>query len=532
MTLRMSILLSVGFLVGSFASWPIAAQDPVKADVLLSGGTIYDGAGGEGFVGDVAIRGGKIVAVGKFEKGAVGLTVDCRGLYVTPGYIDLHNHSDRGMVEAATRANVNYLTQGCTTIVTGNCGSGPVDVEKYFASIDTSGAGTNVIHLLPHGSLRTFAGAGENREPTSDELKKMCELAEKAMQDGAWGMSTGLIYVPGTYAKTNEIAEVAKVVGANGGIYASHIRNEGTDLVQSVQEAMEIGRKGKCPVHISHYKSSGRKAWGGVRAAAEAIEKARAAGEKVTADQYPYIASSTSLSAMTIPSWALEGGNKALVKRLDDPVDGPKIRAEIQDRIDDRNRMVVASYSPKIAWVGKSVDEIAELEKRPAVDIVVEIMRGGGAAAVNFGMNEEDVRFAMQLPWVATASDGSSKLPSEDRPHPRSYGTFSRKIGRYAIQDKVLSVEAAVRSSSGLPADILSLTDRGYLKAGLAADVTVFDPKQFIDKATFEDPFQYSAGIRYVFVNGEPALFNGTPTGALAGKALRHLTAKNAAETK
>jgi N-acyl-D-aspartate/D-glutamate deacylase len=515
------------------ATQPAAAADqPVDADVLLTGGTIYDGTGGDGFVGDVAIKDDKIVAVGTFRRGAIEQTIDCRGLLVAPGYIDLHNHSDRRMASAATRANVNFLTQGCTTIVTGNCGGGPIEVGKFIDSVNEAGAGTNVVHLLPHGALRSAVLGSVRRPPSEEELTKMCELAEKAMREGAWGMSTGLIYVPGTYADTAELIAIAKVVGRHGGIYASHIRNEGTGLIDAVREALEIGREAELPVHVSHFKASGRQAWGSIRAAAQLIEQAREAGQRATADQYPYIASSTSLEAMTIPTWAREGGSQALLARLDDAEQGPKLIEEIQEKMKDRNRMVIASYRKRPEWVGKSLDEIADAEGRPQVEIIVEITRGGGAAAVSFGMHEEDVRFAMQLPWVATASDGSSRLPDGDRPHPRSYGTFSRKIGRYALAEKVLPVAQAVRSSSGLPADILGLADRGYLKPGLAADVVAFDPRQFMDHATFDAPYRYSTGMRYVYVSGQPAIFDGVPTGALAGRALRHPPAEPASGDK
>ena len=528
--LRLLSPTSLRLLISLFAAWlslvtPVAAEDTrIVADVLLSGGTIVDGSGAPGVIGDVALRGDKVVAVGKFDTSRVGLIIDCQGLVVTPGFIDLHNHSDSQMVDRLTRANVNFLTQGCTTIVTGNCGAGPIDVEAYFKKIDAEGVGTHVIHLLPHGSLRAQILGAVDRAPTAHELQKLTTLAEKAMRDGAWGMSTGLIYVPGTYSKTDELVEIAKVVAAHGGLYASHIRNEGLQLLESVNEAIEIGRQAKLPVHVSHFKASGPEAWGLVKRAADEIEKARQSGVVVTADQYPYIASSTSLEAMLLPSWARAGGQEALFKRLNDAEVGARIRDSILAELALREQapIRIARYKAKPKWVGRSLTEIADLEQRPAVDIVLEITRDGGAAAVSFSMSEEDVRFVMQLPWVATASDGRAYLPDADRPHPRSYGTFSRKIGRYALKEEVVTLEQAVRSSSGLPADILKLTDRGYLKAGLVADVAVFDPKTFLDTGTFESPHQYSTGIRYVYVAGQPAIHAGVPTGTLAGKALRH----------
>ncbi|MCH7687968.1 MAG: D-aminoacylase [Planctomycetes bacterium] len=502
-----------------------AAQEIIDADILLKNGTIYDGSGKAAVQGDVAIRGDRIVAVGKFQVGAVNMQLDCTGLVIAPGFIDLHNHSDRQVISPKTRGNVNYLMMGCTTVLTGNCGSGPVDVGEYYNKIDAAGAGTNVAHLLPQGALRNDVMATADRAPTADELQQMKQLAAKAMQDGAWGMSTGLIYVPSSYAKTDELIEIAKVIAKHNGIYASHIRNENVQLLAAVDEAMQIGKQAGLPVHISHFKSSGRDSWGLVRRAAEMIEKARQSGQTVTADQYPYIASSTSLDAILIPTWARSGGRKKLIERFDDPELSKRIRDAMAENLVKRNggeAVRIASYSKRQDWVGKNLVQISTAEKITPLQLAEQISRNGGAAIVNFSMNEDDVRHIMQIAWVATASDGGAKIPGPDRPHPRSYGTFSRKIGHYSLREKVLPLEQAIRSGSGLPADILGLKDRGYLKKGMFADILVFDPQEFIDTATFDNPHQYSLGAKYVFVNGQPAVFNGHPTGALAGKALKH----------
>jgi N-acyl-D-amino-acid deacylase len=524
---RIGFACALVFVAGALSNVDAVAQTPPpRIDVLLQGATIYDGSGEKPYFGDVAIRNGRIAFVGKTPDGAViGQTIECGGLAVAPGFIDLHNHSDSPIVSPATRANVNYLTQGCTSIVTGNCGFGPVEVAAYLEKIDAAGAGTNVLHLLPHGDLRDKVLGKAAREPSAKELAQMKKLAEQAMRDGAWGMSTGLIYVPGTYAKTDEIIAVAKVVGRHGGIYASHIRNEGVQLLSAVEEALQIGREAELPVHVSHFKASGRDAWGTLHVAAELIEKDRAAGRHVTADQYPYTASSTSLEATLLPAWCREGGRKEIVRRLLDPPTRAKIHKSVEKELAGKVRIQIAGYGPRQDWVGKSIDQIAALEKRPEVDIVLEMEQNGGARVVNFGMHEDDMRMAMKLPWVATASDGSAKIPDADRPHPRSFGTFTRKLGVYAAKENVVSLEQAVRSSSGLPADILGLEDRGYLKPGQAADVVVFDPKQIADRATYDKPYEYSQGVRYVFVNGVPAISDGAPTGALAGKALRHKSA-------
>lgn len=504
---------------------PAVAQDPVDADILLTDGILHDGSGAAPRIGNVALLKGKIVAVGEFPVGKVGWKLDCKGLVIAPGFIDLHSHSDGQVIDSLLRSGTNYLMQGCTTQVTGNCGFGPVDVGDYYRTIDASGAGTNIAHLLPQGNLREKVVGNVDRKASEEEIQQMRDLAAKAMQDGAWGMTTGLIYVPSVYASTAEITEIAKVVAAAGGIYASHIRGEGKELLNSVDEALRIGETAGCPVHISHFKASGQENWGTLRLAAERIAQARKAGRAATADQYPYTASSTSLEATVVPTWARSGGSKALIARLDDPETGPKLRQEIQqdlERSRDGAAIFIARYTAKPEWIGLDVKQIAEKESRTPLEITEEICRNGGAAVVNFSMSEDDVRFAMQLPWVATASDGRNYLPGPDKPHPRSYGTFSRKIGRYAIADGVLPLEQAIRSCSGLPADILGFKDRGYLKADYAADVVVFDPQQFRDLATFAEPHQYSQGMRYVFVNGRPAVYAGQPTGALAGKSLKH----------
>ncbi|QDV19039.1 D-aminoacylase [Gimesia panareensis] len=503
----------------------LVAQEPASYDLLLKGGTIIDGTGKPGFLGDLAIKDDRIVKIAPEIKGSADQVISCRGLIIAPGFIDLHNHSDRQIVSPLTRANMNYVTQGCTTVVTGNCGSGPVDTGEYYRRIDAAGSGTNVIHLIPQGSLRDHVMGSGQREPTEAELQKMKKLARKAMQDGAWGMSTGLIYVPSSYADTDELITLAKIVSEHDGIYASHIRNESTELLAAVNEALKIGQQAQLPVHISHFKSSGRDAWGLVLRAAAMIDEARQQGQTVTADQYPYIASSTSLGATLIPAWARAGGNKELVARLEAPETSEKIIKLIEKNIEEReggSAVRIARYSDRPDWVGKNLQQIADQEQKSILDIVLEITRHGGASVVNFSMNEEDVRQIMKIDWVATASDGRAYLPGSDRPHPRNYGTFPRKLGYYSIQEKVLPLEQAIRSASGLPADILGLKDRGYLKEGAFADVVVFDPDKLIDQATFDNPHQYSEGIRYLFVNGTPAITAGFPTGSLAGKALRH----------
>ncbi len=522
----------VVFALSLFTTVPVLAEQ-IEADIALVGGQIIDGTGSPMRTGDVAITNGKIIVVDRDDTIDATWTIDCSGLIVCPGFIDLHNHSDGEVEKRETRAAVNYVTQGCTTMVTGNCGSGPVDVGAYYRKIDEQGAGTNIAHLIPQGNLRKKVLDSERIEPTDAQLDEMRKLADQGMRDGAWGMSTGLIYVPSSFATTEEITEIAKVVSKHGGIYASHIRGEGTQLLESIDEALRIGRDADLPVHISHFKSSGRESWGLVRQAARIIAEQREAGRTITADQYPYIASSTSLGATVLPSWAREGDRNDLRKRLDE--EGDRMRALIADRIakaDDGKAIRIATYRPNAAWVGKDLAAIAESEDRPIVDVAVEILRAGGASVVKFAISEEDVRHIMAIDWVATASDGGAKLPGGTKPHPRNYGTFPRKLAYYSLQENVIPIEQAVRSMTGLPAEILSMQDRGLIRDGMVADITVFDPLTLRDTATFDEPHQYADGIQYVFVNGQPALVEGEFTGTLAGKALRFKGANMHANSK
>ena len=514
-----------GFVLLVLAPWVFAAAAlALEADVVLQGGTVYDGTGADGLVGDVAISGDKIVAVGQFSVEKADRVIDCRRLVVAPGFIDLHTHSDQPITQAKTRNNLNYLTQGCTTVVTGNCGGGRTEVDKYFNEIDREGAGTNVIHLMPHGSVRRSVMGSANRAPTPEELERLKSLIDRGMREGAWGMSTGLIYVPSAYAETDEIVALAKVVASHGGIYVSHIRNEGDHLLEALGEAIEIGRRAKVPVEISHFKVTGAGNWGRVREAARLIEQARREGVTVTADQYPYIATSTSLDATLFPATKIPGGRSKLSERMAaDPSLNRLVRELVASRLHKDERIVIASSKKYPQWVGKSLSEIASSEEKVIVDVALEIQANGGASVVKFCLSEEDVRYVMGLPWVATGSDGRARLPDPAlRPHPRNFGTFARKIGCYALDQKVISLAQAIRSSSGLPADILGLPDRGYLRPGAYADVVVFDPERFIDRATFDSPQEYSTGVRYLLVAGHVALADGKPSATLHGRAIRH----------
>lgn len=524
---RLAFVVACFIALHLLASAPNGAQDAaVEADVVLQGATLHDGSGKPGVVGDIAIKGDRIVAMGKFKVAGKPRVLNCEGLVISPGFIDLHTHSDFPLQKKPTNANYNYQTQGVTTVVTGNCGAGPVDVSKYFKTLEEVGIGTNVIHQMPHNDVRRQVMGNVNREPTAKELKAMEDLIDQGMKDGAWGLATGLIYNPGTYAKTDELIALAKIAAKHNGFYASHIRNESGEVLAAIEEIIEIARRAGLRVHISHIKVSGRSAWGKAPDVIAVLQKARADGVQVTADQYPYTASSTSLSATVIPAKYREGSEKDMIKRLDDPEIGPKMQKAMEQSIKgalNGQSIRIARYAPNSKWQGKDLAAIATMEKKTPLDIAVEITRNGGAQIVSFSMKEEEMRLFMKEPYVATASDGGARVPSmSETPHPRSYGTFSRKVGRFAIEDQLITLEQAIRSSSGLPADILKLPERGYLKVGYYADIVVFDPKSFRDKATFDEPHQYSTGVRFLFVNGKLAIDEGKQTKDLPGRALRH----------
>lgn len=495
----------------------------VDADLLLRGGAIHDGSGADPQVGDVAVREGRIVAVGKVTPGKVGRTIDCRGLVVAPGLIDLHTHTDGTLAQPGVRPSLNYLIQGCTTVCTGNCG-GAQDVAKFLKDVDANGAGTNIMHLVGHGTVRRAVLGSERRAPTAEELQRMKALVDQAMREGAWGMSTGLIYAPSSYAQTEELVALAKVAADHGGIYVSHIRDEGDYLLAAVEEAIGIGRQSGAPVHISHFKSMQIPNWGRVREAATMIEKARAEGLTITADQYPYTANSFSLADATLPDTQVRWSRADLTQRMaNEPEFATLVRRVIADQLNRTEKIEIAASKKFPNYVGKSMKDIAAEEKIDTVDLVLKILAQEAPQIVSHSMSEADVRWAMTLPWVATASDGAARTQNPDEHHhPRNFGTFARKIGRYAIEDNVLSLPQAIRSATGLPADIFGIPERGYLRPGYHADIVVFDPATYRDEATFEKPQKYATGVRYVFLAGQMAIDDGKPGEKLLGRALRH----------
>ncbi len=519
-------------------------QSEFAYDLALRGGTLYLGGLQEiGGTGDLAIRGDRIVAVGQ-APGKARHEIVATGLIVAPGFIDLHNHSDEIYRRAdwiplpgSFHDNQNYLTQGVTTIVTGNCGSGfarPEAVVEWLDRIDALPFGTNVIHLIPQGQLRlhVMGGAQADRadpRPGAQEMERMKALLDAGLRAGAWGMSTGLEYDPGARAETNELVELNRVVARHGGIYASHTRHEGPDperMMASYAEAIAIGERAGTRAHISHIKLSGTATHGMAPRVIDLVEAARARGVRVTADQYPYIATSTSL---TMPAPVELRDGSTVLERYCKGEGRKKLRAGVEWFLthDTPPEGFLVAFYPWKWWIqGKTVADIAEDRNEDPVEVATDLACGWFGAGIYFSLNEADVRTLMQRYWVATASDGSTVNRFFGRfMHPRLYGTVPRKIHRYALREKVITLAQALRSMTELPAEILEIPQRGLLRPGYYADIVAFDPERLRDLATFEDAARYSEGVEYLLVNGVLSIDGGEFTGHRGGRALRHAAA-------
>jgi N-acyl-D-amino-acid deacylase len=487
-----------------------ASQAPVGPanTVHIKNATIVDGSGVKAFAGDILVRDGRIVQVGKIAAAKDVDVLDVQGMVVAPGFIDVHTHAD----EVADRPLAeNFVRMGVTSIVAGNCGGSAVDVAAALEKIRTTQVSVNYATLVGHNSVRAAVMGRERRAPTAAELEKMRGLVRDAMRAGAVGFSTGLQYVPGTYAETAEIVELAKVAGASGGVYASHMRNEGTAIDEAVAETIAVGEAAQCPVQISHLKIDSPNRWGQADRVLGLIDAARKRGVNVEADQYAYTAGSSNLG-IRFPSWALEGGQAQIVARLDDPAQWAKIKKETIELFEargfkDLSFAVVATYRPDPSLNGLSIKQIAsKLRGSDSVDAQVEVARdmlkAGGAQMVYHLMSEPDVARIMKHPMVGIASDASINVPGQGVPHPRGYGNTVRVLGKYVREDKVIALEEAVRKMTSLPAAHFGFADRGLIKPGYAADLVVFDPKTVAEAATFAAPHAYPVGMPYVLVNG------------------------------
>ena len=514
-----------GFL---FARLGVHAEAPAPPyDLLITNARIVDGSGNPWFRSDVAIKDGRIARIGHLGPETAVRTIDAHGQILAPGFIDVHTHVESIYNQPAAE---NFVRMGVTTLVTGNCGGSVTDVAEFLGRIDQQPLAVNLATLIAHGSVRRKAMGLDDRAPTPEELKQMESIVEQAMKDGAVGLSTGLIYVPGTYAKTDEIVALARVAAKYNGLYATHMRNEGDKVADAIRESISIGEQAGLPVEISHFKISNKKLWGQSPVTIGLVREARARGLTVTVDQYAYTASSTSLDSR-LPGWLRAGGLQESKKRLADKATRERVINEVKDNLKksgfkDFSYAVVASYGPDKSFNGKSIAEITKQVKQKSdvtsqIEQMIAMFEAGGAGMIYHSMGEDDVKRIMQEPFTMIASDAGVRQIDDTVPHPRGYGNNARVLGHYVRELKLISLEDAIRKMTSLPAQTFGFRDRGLIREGLAADIVIFDENTIIDQATFDKPHQFPLGISYVLVNGTPVFENNQMTSARSGVALR-----------
>jgi N-acyl-D-amino-acid deacylase len=496
-------------------------------DILITNGRIIDGTGNSWFYGDVGIKDGRIAGVGKLT-GTATRIIDAKRMIVSPGFIDVHTHIEGNDLKVPTAPN--FIMDGVTSVVTGNCGGSNTEIATYFRQLDSVKTSINIATLIGHNSVRRVVMGESRRDPTPDEQRRMEAVVEAAMREGAVGLSTGLIYTPGTYSRTPEVIGLAKAAAKHQGVYASHIRDEEDEVTEAVEEAINIGRQAGMPVQISHFKVTYKPNWGRSASVVTQVEEARRDGIDVTVDQYPYIASSTTLNTR-LPSWAFSGGTDSLLWRLSDSRTRTIITESMLDdlkskKFKDYSYCFVARYGADTTMNGKNISEVNKLMGRKPtaadeVETILEMVKRGSASMVFFSMDEGDLRTIMQYPYNMFASDAGIVRFGSGMPHPRAYGTNARILGQYVRDLKVIRLEEAVRRMSSLPAQKFQLRDRGILKEGMAADVLIFDEARVADLSTFQKPHAYSTGFSYVVVNGKLTVDEGKHTGVRAGVVLR-----------
>lgn len=532
------------------SNFSIRAQQSGEFDVLIKNGGVYDGTGGKARRADVAIRGDKIVAIGNFKNAKAKTVVDASGMAVAPGFINMLSHSYNSILTDGR--SLGELRQGVTTQIFGEGSSmGPLSEEmkkrrnvtawttlaEYLSYAEKKGISQNVASYIGATTIREYVIGLEDKKATPEQLKQMRELVRQEMEAGALGIGSSLIYAPAFYATTEELIEMCKVASQYKGKYISHMRSEGNQLIEGVEELIRIAREAKIPAEIYHLKASGEANWLKMNQVIKMVEKARREGLKVTADMYTYTAGSTGLNS-TLPPWTLDGGFEALLKRLQDPETRKKIAAEVLAKSDSWENMYQLAGSPERIllvgfrnpalrqYIGKTIGEVAKLRGKDPIETIMDLIVEDRSRVdtVYFMMSEENVKKQLKLPWVSFGSDAASMAAEgvflNSSTHPRAYGNFARLLGKYVRDEKVIPMEEAIRRLAALPAANLGLDRRGLLKLGYFADVVVFDPKTIADRATFERPHQYAVGMQHVFVNGQQVLKDGEHTGKTSGRAL------------
>jgi len=509
-----SVIAALGVLLPAL----LGAQQ--RVDILIRGGTVVDGSGAPRRRADVGVTGDRIAFIGDATASRVtaARTIDATGLIVAPGFIDPHTHTQADLSSPERHANLAYLMQGVTTVITNNDGGGSIEIGRTLDGWRKGGIGTNAAVYIGQGSVRGAVLGMSASAPTSAQIDSMRAIVARGMDQGAIGMSTGLYYAPGSYASTDEVIELAKVAAAKGGLYDSHLRDESSytiGLVGAVNEAIRIGREAHLPIHISHIKALGTDVWGQSDSVIGIIRKARASGVDVTADQYPYTASGTSLGASLLPRWAEAGGRDSLRARAKDPATRARLVVEMEANLKRRNgaHSLLISSTRDTSLLGKRLDEIAQRRNTTPVEAALAIITTADPGVASFNMNESDIENFMKQDFVVTGSDGSDG-------HPRKYGTFPKFFHEYVEAKHVLTLERAVQRSSAETADILGLKDRGRIGKGAFADVVVFDESTFADRSTYEQPTLLAVGVRYLLVNGTPTIEDGRFVNAFAGRVL------------
>jgi N-acyl-D-amino-acid deacylase len=559
--LSLTLLLALGSLLTLVVTyrlrqpWPSCSQE---FDLIISGAEVFDGSGEEPFVGDIGIKKQRIACVGILKGSSAKRIIDANGLSVAPGFIDVHTHIERNVPTNSPFVAPNFIRQGVTTIITGNCGRSFLDIGKFLQTLEVNRSQVNVASLIGHNTIRQFVMKQASSAPSCDQLMQMSKLADQAMADGALGMSTGLVYVPGTFAKTDEILELVKPVARNNGVYVSHIRDEGTKGVEAIEEAIAIGQKTGAHVHISHFKAQGPKQWGTAQARLDLVKSARSAGQNVSLDQYPYKASSTGL-AVLLPSWLSDGSLSTAKRRLNDPVIRSRVRSEMLAKLRDSgwtdySFARIAYYQFDQSLVGLNIAEVSKrsrgvgpvsqhvnLGDSPSTkgakkddneltrqaDTVIDLFTHGGAQMVFFDMAEADIETIIKDSDVMFGSDSSVRGDdSFSIPHPRGSGTFPRVLGVYSRDKALFSTQEAIRRMTSLPAATFGIKERGYIRKDHWADLVIFDRNHILDTATYEEPLNSPNGILYVIVNGSIVLDGQVRTRSYPGTAIRHERAK------
>lgn len=496
-------------------------------EILITNGRILDGTGNPWYYADIGVQGDKITWIGPSSNNhTADEIVDAQNLYVSPGFIDVHSHAGSGLSSESLSHGIPLLAQGITSVVINPDGGGSTDISGQRQALEEHGIGVNVMQLVPHGTIRRKVMGSDNRQPTDDELAQMKSIMEKGMQDGAFGLSSGLFYTPGAYAETEEVIELAKIASRYNGVYSSHIRDESdydVGLVASVDEVIRIAEEAELPGIVSHIKALGTGVWGYSAAVINRIERARDEGIEVFADQYPYPASSTNLTAVLIPTWAREGGRADMLQRLDDPELLEKIKIEMEANLERRGgaeSIQIADYSADTQMEGLRLNQISDMLDESPIDAALSLIKVQNPRIVSFNMHDDDVERFMQQSWTMTSSDGGLVEMGDGVVHPRNYGSFPRKIYQYVQQQQVIELPFAIRSMTSLPASVFGMHDRGLIRAGQIADITIFNPETIRDNATYSDPHQLSQGVEYVIINGKFAVKSGEYQDELTGKVL------------